>query len=203
MEVRKDYKAKGAELSAILELEEQYKNKGFKTFREYRIDDFLCDLYAENGEEKYVFEFKAGRISPEVREHLEHIRKKLTDKGIRFRVVMVTMPKPKNIIVDGIEQTIFEYFLNNMPDKLDQLSTNTIIDEIDTVDINYIEIRSASEIIIKGESSVSVDLHYDGDDEDNFSLMFPFTFKGLWRFDEQGSLSLEELLECDIDTSEF
>lgn len=59
MEISKDNKILGAELAAVLEVEHNYRKQGYTVKRDYVFDGKMVDLYAEKGDNKFIFEFKA------------------------------------------------------------------------------------------------------------------------------------------------
>ena len=123
--------------------------------------------------------------------------------GIRFRLEIVRIPVDKHIYVEGIEETLEQHFYNDMPSDLDCLSTHTRVIEVEQAVLTSLELRSFDEIEICGGSEVIVDLCFDNDDDSCFTESYPFTFKGVWCFNNLRELELQELIELNFDTSSY
>lgn len=202
MEISKTNRYLGAELAATIEIEEKYRQLGYRVERECRIGDARFDLFVEKGEDKIVFEFKCRRLNKYAQNQIERLRKVAAAHGIRFKMVLVNVPSEKRIIVDEIEQTLLSCFLNKIPDELNSMAPSVTIDEVEEVTIDEIHIQSISHIEIKGSSDVIVDLL---DDEHSImhTMYCPFTFEGIWAFDDNGKLQLVELEKLNIDISKY
>lgn len=204
MEINEKYQVLAAEIATKLELKEHYESLGYSVCEEYRIGEFLFDLYVEKEDSKIAFEFKRRDNHFSSRNRFEEIRKYLQEQGIRFKVVIVPRPVKRQIEVDGIEQTIFESFLLDMPSELDELSTHTIPQEVNEVSINSITLRDYGYVEIAGSSEIIVELGYGSRSDDvTFTDSYPFAFKGVWKYENDGKLKLQELTELEFDTSSF
>lgn len=201
MKISEQYKVQAALQAAEHEMNHRYQKQGYKTYQNHKIGQYTIDLYAEKDGEKIAFEFKTrGRLNTK---GLDGIRNYAKANGIHFRVVIVNIPIDKHITVEGIEQTLEQYFTNNMPNELDTLSTHTRIAEVEQAILTSINLSSIDNIEIEGKSEVIIDLCYDNDENANFPASFPFTFKGTWTFDNNNVLQLDELSELNIDTSSY
>ena len=58
MEISNHYKRKAAIEAAIAEMTEKYRRHGYEIRTDYKLGDFLVDLYCEKEGEKLAFEFK-------------------------------------------------------------------------------------------------------------------------------------------------
>lgn len=205
MEIREDYQRKAAEKATLLELIDRYKGMGYEVHEDYPIGDFRCDLYVEKGDVKLAFEIKTREIINNSRKRMEAMRKYLQDHGVHFRVVIAPRLVQRGIEVDDIEQIILDAFLCNLPSDLDALSTHTIPQEVEEVSITKISIHKDGLINIIGSSEVVVDLEYDnqGDEELMFPESVPFSFSGVFEYNEKGELSLLEFTDLRFDTSSF
>lgn len=205
MEIREDYQRKAAEKAMLLELIDRYKGMGYEVHEDYPIGDFRCDLYVEKGDVKLAFEIKTREIINNSRKKMEAMRKYLQDHGVHFRVVIAPRLVQRVIEVDDIEQIILDAFLCNLPSDLDALSTHTIPQEVEEVSITKISIHKDGLINIIGSSEVVVDLEYDnqGDEELMFTESVPFSFSGVFEYNEKGELSLLEFTDLRFDTSSF
>ncbi|WP_305150786.1 hypothetical protein [uncultured Duncaniella sp.] len=202
MEISRNNKFLGAELAAAMEIEHKYRKQGYTVTRDYVFEGNRVDLYAEKDDIKFIFEFKARPFTHNERSYFEHIRTKAKEQGIHFRVVIVNVPRSKEIKVEGIEETIFNSFMESIPDALDQLSPHTTIEGIETVEINCIDIKSYDEIIIRGSSAVTVTLNYDKDDDEGYTDSYPFTFEGVWSL-KSSLIQLSHFNSLEINTNAF
>ncbi len=200
MEISKDNKILGAELAAVLEVEHNYRKQGYTVKRDYVFDGKMVDLYAEKGDNKFIFEFKARPFTHLEKKDIECIRARAKEQGIHFRVVIVNVPRNKKIEVEGLEETILNEFVRSLPDALDQLSMHTTVEDVEGVEVDCIDIKSNEEIIIKGSSAVTVNLNY-GDDEESTDS-YPFTFEGVWSL-KHSRIRLIEFISLDINTTTF
>ena len=203
MEISQTNRLKGAEYSAILELSQEYEKKGFAVFRNHKIGDFCVDLYAEKNDVKYIFEFKSRPIVVSEQKYIEKLREYSKAHDILFRIVMVPVPRQKSINVESFEICIEDYFREDMPDALDQLSSDTGIIEIDELSINTIDIQSKDSIKISGEANAFVDLRYDDEDGHVTTESFPFMFTCICGFKSNGDLYIKEMTHLYIETTSF
>ena len=90
-----------------------------------------------------------------------------------------------------------------MPGELDCLSTHTRVVEVEQPVVTSLKLKSIDEIEIGGSSEVIVDLCFDNDDDRCFTESYPFTFKGVWCFNNQRELELLELADLKFDTSSY
>lgn len=190
------------EQHAIDEYAARYEQLGYHVSRDCKIGDFPVDLYVEKDGVKFAFDFKA-RVNMNIRDELESIRHLAHEQGIHFRVVIVQVPREKYIEVEGIEDTLENWFRNSIPDVLDELSSHTMIEDVDDIVLTHVEIRNGGEMYIEGEAVIFVTLIYGKEDGDEIDDSFPFTFKGVWTYDENRELIIDSLDEYSIDTSMF
>lgn len=201
MEINKEYKIKATIEAAIDEITDSYLKQGYKIQTDYKLGDYLVDLYCEKEGTKFAFEFKTRVRSDYAR--IEAMRKIAKENNIHFRVVIVRIPIDKHISVEGIEETLEQHFINDMPSDLDCLSTHTRVIEVEQAVLTSLELKSLEEIEIIGSSEVIVDLCIDNDDDSCLTESYPFTFKGVWYFNENRELELQELSELNLDTSSY
>lgn len=201
MEINKHYKIKAAIEAAIAEMTDKYRNQGYEIRTDYELGDYLVDLYCEKGGIKFAFEFKTRERFNYAR--IEAMRQIAKEKDIHFRVVIVRIPVDKHIYVEGIEETLEQYFNNDMPSDLDCLSTHTRVVEVEQAVLTSLELKSLDEIEIRGDSEVIVDLCFDNDEDRCDTNSYPFTFKGVWAFNDDRELELQELTELKFDTSSY
>lgn len=201
MEITKHYKIKAAIEAAIAEMTDSYQKQGYEVRTDYKLGDFLVDLYCEKERNKFAFEFKAREGFDNSR--IEAMRNIAKENDIHFRVVIVRIHVDKHIYVEGIEETLEQQFNNDMPSELDCLSTHTRVVEVEKAVLTSLELKSLDKIEISGNSEVIVDLCFDNDDGSCFTESYPFTFKGIWSFNTKRELELQELIELKFDTSSY
>lgn len=201
MEVERRYKIMAYERAAFEEMKERYQKQGYEIRTNYKLGDYHVDLFCEKGNLRFAFEFKARKRLNHAR--IEAMREIANENDIHFRVVIVRIPVDKHISVEGIEETLEQHFITEMPSDLDSLSTNTRVVVVEQAVLTSIELKSLEEIEISGNSEVVVDLCFDNDDDHCDTESYPFTFKGVWSFNDNRELELKELYELKFDTSSY
>ena len=201
MEVERRYKIMAYERAAFEEMKERYQKQGYEIRTDYKLGDFQVDLFCEKGNLRFAFEFKARKRLNHAR--IEAMREIANENDIHFRVVIVRIPVDKHISVEGIEETLEQHFITEMPSDLDSLSTHTRVVVVEQAVLTSIELKSLEEIEISGNSEVVVDLCFDNDDDHCDTESYPFTFKGVWSFNDNRELELKELYELKFDTSSY
>ena len=201
MEVERRYKIMAYERAAFEEMKERYQKQGYEIRTDYKLGDFHVDLFCEKGNLRFAFDFKARKRLNHAR--IEAMRKIANENDIHFRVVIVRIPVDKHISVEGIEETLEQHFITEMPSDLDSLSTHTRVVEVEQAVLTSIELKSLEEIEISGNSEVVVDLCFDNDDDHCDTESYPFMFKGVWYFNDNRELELKELYELKFDTSSY
>lgn len=201
MEINKHYKIKAAVEAAIAEMTDSYRKQGYNVNTDFKLGDYHVDLYCEKEGTKLAFEFKTRERSDY--ERIEAMREIANENDIHFRVVIVRIPVDKHISVEGIEETLEQHFITEMPSDLDSLSTHTRVVEVEQAVLTSIKLKSLEDIEISGNSDVVVDLCFDNDDDHCDTESYPFTFKGVWSFNGNRELELKELYELKFDTSSY
>ena len=123
MEIKKHYKIKAAIEAAIAEMTERYQKQGFAVRTDYKLGDNYVDLYCEKERLKFAFEFNTQEQFDSAR--IEAMREIAKENDIHFRVVIVRIPVDKHIYVEGLEETLEQHFIYDMPSDLDSISTLT------------------------------------------------------------------------------
>ena len=123
MEIKKHYKIKAAIEAAIAEMTERYQKQGFAVRTDYKLGDNYVDLYCEKESLKFAFEFNTQEQFDSAR--IEAMREIAKENDIHFRVVIVRIPVDKHIYVEGLEETLEQHFIYDMPSDLDSISTLT------------------------------------------------------------------------------
>lgn len=150
----------GIEQTAIKKISKELTKKGFTVNEHFRLFDnkIVCDLYAENGEDKRIYELKIGknRIQKKQYSMLQSAAKQL---GARLFIVYLEVPRSKKISYDGLEQIIKEDLQYDLPVELAGMSTHTTIDSIDDIEIDTLNIANGL-INITGSGNIGVSLWF-------------------------------------------
>lgn len=206
MQKRDNYLARYYERATIDQLIDEYKQKGYNVQRDVRLDKFRVDLLAEKDGQSVYIEVVGKRQDGEARRRVEAL-----DEYIRYlpnaRLIVVPLrySDEKQIEFKDLSGVLFEYFMDDFPDELDELSTHTRLEYVDSVDIDALKVYGQN-IIIKCSGLVCVSLQYGSDSEQEdrpASLMsFPFEFEGTvtWKDDEYVVTEVDYLR---IDTGEY
>ena len=203
---RDNYLAKYYEKATIDRLAEDYARKGYEVKKQSRLGKMIVDLHATKGEQNIYIEVKGYRMDAEARkrmEMLENIIRELPNS--KLIVVTPQYSEDKVIEIDGIEGIFLDYFLHDFPSELDELSTHTQIDSVDSITIDIVKIYGLN-IIIKCSGHVSVTLQYGSDSEQEGgalpTMSFPFDFEGTLTWKDDG-YEVSETDHLRIDTGEF
>lgn len=189
-------------------LDEAYREASIKQKKEelekegYQVSaDHFFDLYAERAGAKRVYAFKyrnGDRRNSEIEKFLQKA------KEIEAEPIVVYMLRPNrdSIEFDGLGELIMEYFMDNFPSDLDELSSHTRLSEVYIETITDIHLTERW-IEVKGEASVTISLQYGSDreqedDDEEELLELPMTFDAIVNW----SREIEEL-EYEFDMSEM
>lgn len=150
----------GIEQTAIKKISKELTKKGFNVneyFRPFE-GDLECDLYAENGEDKRIYELKIGknRIQKKQYAKLQTAAKRL---GAKLYIVYLEVPRSKDITFEGIEQIVQEDLQCDLPVELTGMSTHTTIDSIDDIEIDTVNISNGV-ICVTGSGNIGVTLWF-------------------------------------------
>lgn len=209
MEIKKQYLQKYLHLIAIDQIADNYIQRGYNVSKEERLGKYQADLIARKDNETIVIEVKAGKLTAEKKEAIIKLGDYVRLQGnYKFLVVIATPPKDKKLEIAGIEELLFDHFMDDFPDKLDLLSTHTKLEAITDVDIDEMSIDGET-IYIKGDGVVEVELQYgsegDQDREDGHKNYdnYPFTFAITLEYNNKRELQITDVDELLVDTSSF
>ncbi len=207
MEIKKKYFRKYLHEIALLQLEEDYKAKGFEVSREVRFGEYRADLVAVKGNEKLVIEIKTKQLTDEEKVRLASIADAVRATGeYRLIVVIATSPREKRIEVIDVEQAFYTYLVGEFPHELESLGNRVILDEISDIEVSEVYIDGGG-IKIVGTGVISVELEYGGgassDDGLSMSDSYPFSFDALTVFGSDGELTIKDVLHLTVDTDSF
>ena len=182
MPTRDNYLAHYYEKATIDQLAEEYKKKGYNVQREARIDKYRVDLLAEKDGQSVYVEVVRKRVDGETRRRIEALEEQIRKQpNSRLIVVKERYSDEKRIEFNNLNEILYNYFISDFPNELDELSTHTRLDSVDSVAIDSI-IVYGQDIIVKCSGQVSVELQYGSDSEQDGgalpAMSFPFEFEG-------------------------
>lgn len=210
MEINKNLIYRNLHFLAIEQLAEEYTEKGYKVEKDSKIGKFQADLIAIKDDEKIVIEVKAGRMDSSRKEQLAKLADHINSLGgYKFKVVIATPPKEKNIQISEFDDMIFDYLINELPDDLDELSTHTTIETVSDVEIHDLIIHRENDINVIGQGVVEVRLQFGsvgdarrGDGHFQYDS-FSFDFDLYLSYGSEGKLKINEDASINVDTDSY
>ena len=206
MATRDNYLAHYYEKATIDQLVEEYRLKGYNVTREVRLDKYRVDILAEKDNSLTYIEVEGKKMDGSARKRLSEIENLVNSiPNARFIVVPARYSEEKSIVFNGLDGILYEYMVEEFPDELDELSTHTRIDEVDSVILDSVSIYG-QDIVIKCSGQVSVNLQFGSDSEQEgtqpMSMSFPFEFEGTvsWVEDNYRVVEVDVLR---IDTGDY
>jgi hypothetical protein len=205
MKIREEIARKYWEQAAVEETRLQYLEQGYEVETQALLGQHTADLVARRGKEIVVAEFKSGPWSPEKDRAVAALRNhSVHTLGAQFVMIWAPPPVERIIEVEGLEEHLCNYLMDNLPSELDELSTHTQIEEVTDVSLSSI-VLGPSTMEIRGTALVGVQLVYGSESDrahDNGAEMgdsFPFQFS-LTLNEDRG---IDEVEELKVDTSDF
>lgn len=192
------------------QLADAYRDKGYQVSTECRLEGstFIADLLVEKGAEKIVIEIKTRRMDAADSKRLSELADYVKSLGgYRFMVAVVTPPKNREIVIEGLEEALLCEMNNDVPDDIDALATHSRIEDISDIDVQTITVEG-NEIYCTGTGIIDVELQYgsDGDlNRDNgyrTSDSLAFTFDVSLVVNSKG-ISDVKINQIDVDTSRY
>lgn len=182
MSKKKNYLARYYERATIDQLVDEYTQKGYVVHRDYKIGKYRVDLMAEKDGKRVFIEVVKEKMGGEARRRAEALEGLIRQQpNSRLIVVPLRYSDEKQIEFHDLNEIFFDYFLNDFPDELDELSSHTKLDSIDSVNISELKIYG-QDIVIKCNGQVTVELQYGSDSEQDekplSTMSFPFDFGG-------------------------
>lgn len=206
MQIRDNYLAKYYEKATIDQLADEYKQKGYNVQRDVKVDKFRVDLMAEKDGHFVYIEVVRKIMDREARRRVESMEVYFRNlPNSRLIIVPLRYSDDKQIEFNGLNEILFEYFMDDFPDELDELSTHTKLQVVDSVVIDSIKVYGC-DIILKCSGQVGVELQYGSDLEQEesqlSSMSYPFIFGGTvtWKDDKYVVTEVDYLR---IDTGEY
>lgn len=186
----------------IEEIVENLYKHGFNVTKDADINGKHIDIIAQQGEKITAFEVKYYQnVDKEYIRNINDFKIALKDRGIdNLELIVVKDERKKQIDFEELNNLLFEYLVNNFPDDLDSLSSNTILNEISSLEIYNVAIE-LSGIEMKGSCLIDVELTYGGGGDDGFEA--EFSFPAEFEVVLSGNPLSIDNAHIDIDTSEF
>jgi len=208
MEIKTKYILKYLRRIALDQLSDEYKAKGYTVQIDTKVGDFNIDLIAKKEGETIIIEVKANDPDSNELKYIENLVDYVTGnlKNVRFQIAFVSPPKSKKIYIEKVDELLISELNENLPSELDELSSNSIVDEVFDIDYEEIYIED-NEIYISGNALITVTLNYgsplDREDEyaDEASMTFPLNFNLKFELDN-GEMKTINFTPT-IDTSSF
>ena len=140
----------------IMQYTEKLQQQGFSVVVEKQSP---ADLYAEKEDEKRIYEFKYYGNKRYDRGAISRIKKYADSIDAKLFMVYISRYKEKDIIFDNLDIKLTSFMANDeLPSKLNSLSTHTVICEVNIDSINYINITDS--IKVSGNATISVELQF-------------------------------------------
>lgn len=204
MEIKRKYFEKYLHTIAIEQLRDEYLERNYSVFTDERIGEFKADLVVKKDKEIIIIEVKSGKLSPDKKQSISNIGNYIKgNKNYRLLIAVVTLPSYKNIEIVELQELIAVEIETDIPDNVNELSENTVIDEISDVEISELTI-DAELIHVKGDGVLGVTLNF-GSREDGLELSdsFPFSFELNLEYDNNNRLQITEIVKMEVDTSQY
>lgn len=205
MEIERKFLKKYLHKIAVDQITHKYKEQGYKISVEEEIGEYTADIIARKKDEVIVIEVKTEKLSSKKMENLagiaDYIRKQ---KNHKFLIVFATPPREKEIEISPIEILLFKYLTNNFPSELDELSSQTIIENVSNVEVFSVNIDNSS-ISIEGYGVIDISLNLGSSDnfDNKINESIPFDFDLILSFDNSKNLEIQEISKLEIDTSNY
>lgn len=169
------------EKAAIEEFAAKLREQGYEVEIEASLGSYRTDLIARQDGKITVYEFKSGPWPEDKAKRVRELRNHVVhEKGGKFELVLVNPYREVPLHVEGLEHLLVEAIREN-PGPLDSLSTHTLVDEVDDIQISSLDI-GPGEVSLAGDGIVYVELNYGSrsdrshDFGTNMFNSFPFTF---------------------------
>lgn len=206
MAKRDNYLARYYEKATIDQLYDEYKQKGYNVQRDARLDKYRVDLKAEKDGHNVYIEVVRDKMDSDARRRIDAFESLVRQlPNSRLIVVPIRYSDEKKIEFNNIGTILFNYFEEDFPSELDELSTHTRLDSIDVVAIDSIKVYG-QDIVIKCNGQVNVQLQYGSDSEQEgktpMVMSFPFEFEGTVTW-EGNDYFVNEVDNLKINTDEF
>ena len=174
-----DLKIKETDLEylKIKEVASQLRADGYSvTESPSGIDDGF-DIVATKDDKKLAVEVKTSSRLQASAETIKNLRKRALEQGFdEFRLIIVNPPREVTVSIEGLEEKLLMFLSENFPDALDELSSHTILQDVNDINIDSIQVTTDGVQVI-GNGVVDVELNYGNNSEGiSSNWSFPFSF---------------------------
>ncbi len=175
----------GIYIAAVNKVSKELQRDGFIVKTDYPIEvdqRFYLDLFAQKGIDKRIYEFKIGKNKIQ-RQQFSFLQNYARSIGARLFIIYLEVPYSKRIFFEGIENIIYNHFLEKTPVELLSLAPKVYVDKVDNIDINDIDVDRNNLIELRGNGAVSVEIEMGSrfdikrGDGLNEKLRFDFSFR--------------------------
>ena len=177
--------SEGIYIAAVNKISKQLQREGFIVKTDCPIEAnqrTRLDLFAQKGFDKRIYEFKIGKNKIQ-REQFAFLQSYARGIGARLFIIYLELPYSKRISFEGIEDIIYNHFLEKTPEELLNLASKVYVDNVDNIDINDIDVDRNNIIELRGSGTVYVEIEIGSrfdigrDDGLNEKLRFDFSFR--------------------------
>jgi hypothetical protein len=164
MKLSSNYLNKSYYVATMLQYNDELKREGFQTETKKKFlfdgEAFVADLYAQNDDEKRIYDFQLSGRKDSGNERTALLNALCETIGAKPIVIYVKPPVEKQIIFDELEPIINEYFLTgDLPAELSDLSDDTAVNAVKVDDILTASFEH-SVISLSGCATVYATLQY-------------------------------------------
>ena len=160
------------------------------------------DLAAAKGGRRIAYEVKARSDLGASEDLTRDLREMAIRKGYdEFRLVVVNPPRDVRVCVAGLERLLEEHLRDAVPDELQVVSSNTLVDDVADIEIDTLEVTQEG-VHVAGSGVVETTLVYGGGESSDVisgRMDFPFDFDVI--LDRE--LHLEDVKRIAVDTTGF
>lgn len=158
----------------LREVASQLRAEGYEVIE---TSDEGFDLVATKENKKLAVEVKASSQLLDSAESIRKLRKLALKHGYdEFRLIIVNPPREVTVSIEGLEEKLGTFLGENLPDELDELSSHTIIEAVNDINIESIRVTTEGVQVI-GNGVVDVELNYGNNSEGvSSNWSFPFGF---------------------------
>lgn len=190
------------EAAQLEELAGKLEAAGYEVSRELRDGDVVYDLVAAKNGRRIVYEVQARSELSEAAGAIRRVREQAHQRGYdEFRLVVVNPPRERSVEISGLEDALYGYIVNHIPEELRALSPRTHLGRVSQADIDAISITPTGTRVV-GTGILDIALN-DGagepHDGSSWEAAFPFHFDVLLNH----RLEIAEVNELRVDTSDF
>ncbi len=143
----------GISHSAEQKLIKELQGMGFEVSK-----DKICDIFAEKGDDRRLYELRVGKYKMQKRVFSE-LQAYAKEKKAKLYIVYLEVPKTTEVEFEGLDDILFNDFEDDVPNEVDSLSTHTYMESVDNVSIDSIAVLPHT-IKVSGNGTLNLELQY-------------------------------------------